>query len=106
MGYIERFAKCIIVYLYTFLYSQHILCFRLNCSYLNISLCFVETDSVSITSSRSNTGSNVLYSSHGLGDSKSSLNSGHLYGGQLSATESGLEDDRHDDSETDSAGSE
>jgi hypothetical protein len=56
-----------------------------------------ESDNVSMASSRSNQLSN-----RGLGDSKSSINSGHY--GQLSATESSREDERHDDTESDISG--
>ncbi len=60
-------------------------------------LCVAESDNLSVSSNRSN----QMYN-RGLGDSKSSINSGNIYGGQLSATESGREDDiRHEETESD-----
>ena len=63
---------------------------------INIGFVLGDSDSMSVGSSRSN-----LYTSHALGGSKTSITSGNLYGGQLSATESSREDERHDETESD-----
>ncbi|KAL5017555.1 hypothetical protein ScPMuIL_007144 [Solemya velum] len=59
-----------------------------------------ESDNISIGSSTSG----HFYSGHNLRDSRSSITSGNLYGGQLSATESSRGDDLHDGTDSESAG--